>query len=48
MIKIEKDICKASNNKESILRLCNTYAKIGNKSIKLIKGRCCFYCCYYE
>ncbi|CAD8098437.1 unnamed protein product [Paramecium sonneborni] len=39
MIKIEKDICKASDNKNSILRLCNSYAKI---------GRCCFYCCYYE
>ncbi|CAD8165935.1 unnamed protein product [Paramecium octaurelia] len=39
MIKIEKDICKTSNNKDSILRLCNSYAKI---------GRCCFYCCYYE
>ncbi|CAD8181183.1 unnamed protein product [Paramecium octaurelia] len=39
MIKIDKDICKASNNKDNILRLCNSYAKM---------GRCCFYCCYYE
>ncbi|CAK81543.1 unnamed protein product (macronuclear) [Paramecium tetraurelia] len=39
MIKIEKELFKTQNDKESILRLCNSYAKI---------GRCCFYCCYYE
>lgn len=29
MIKIEKELCKTLNDKESILRLCNSYAKIG-------------------
>ncbi|CAD8086785.1 unnamed protein product [Paramecium sonneborni] len=39
MIKIEKELFKTQCDKESILRLCNSYSKI---------GRCCFYCCYYE
>ncbi|CAD8084594.1 unnamed protein product [Paramecium primaurelia] len=35
MIKIEKDICKSSNNTDSILRLCNSYAKIDFQIFKL-------------
>lgn len=36
MIKLEKEIFKASNSKDSILRLCNSYAKIGNVNVDLI------------